>query len=72
MVLIGHLGVNITWSSATHRTGSLTSIRSNSSTRNHAIKDCAFRTPFWVDLYRGDERLVRWGQPRMLKRRRYI
>lgn len=37
-----------------------------------AIKDCAFHTPYWVDLYRGEERLVRWGQPRMLKRRRYI
>lgn len=35
------------------------------------IENCAFHTPFWVDLYRGEERLIRWGQPKMLKRRRY-
>jgi hypothetical protein len=25
------------------------------------------RTPFWVDVFRDGERLVRWGQPAMLR-----
>lgn len=39
---------------------------------SESIENCAFHTPFWVDLYRGEKRLIRWGQPMMLKRRRYL
>ena len=35
-----------------------------------AIEDCAFHTPFWVDLCRGEERVVRWSQQKLLKRHR--
>lgn len=43
-------------------------IRGDGTVCGEAIPGVERHTPFWVDVIRNGKRLVRWGQPRMLKR----